>query len=94
MPAWKTFQNHISQISLYEDEDEYLSDAEDRAGPTAFEGKKLVDRLVKDLASLAITSIDEVSGLGTQLKYIFNFEDGSRALFKPMRYYKHLFVTA
>lgn len=41
--------------------------------------------LLHDLATLPIDEIDENEG-GTQLKLIFMFSNGGRAVFKPMRY--------
>jgi len=46
---------------------------------------KNIDRLLHDLHTQPIVGLEQHAG-GTQIKFILTFNDGSRAMFKPMRF--------
>nr|XP_042908500.1 extracellular serine/threonine protein kinase FAM20C-like [Parasteatoda tepidariorum] len=50
-----------------------------------YEDSTIIEGLLQDMATQRIIAVEQHPG-GTQLKFIIFFEDGGRALFKPMRY--------
>ncbi|XP_042900547.2 extracellular serine/threonine protein kinase FAM20C [Parasteatoda tepidariorum] len=54
-----------------------------------YEDSPLIDDLLHDMANKKIIAVDVHPG-GTQFKLIVLFEDGGRALFKPMRFPRHV----
>jgi len=47
--------------------------------------RSYVDDLLKNMATLPIAGVDEMTKKGTQIKLILRLVDETRILFKPMR---------
>jgi len=73
--AWEFFHNNITQYELYR--------SADTATPAS--SRSYVDDLLKNMASLPIVDIDEMTKKGTQIKLILKLSDRTKILFKPMR---------
>jgi len=71
--AWQFFHNNISQYELY------------RTYRTTSTSRSYVDDLLKNMATLPIVGVDEMTKKGTQIKLILRLSDGTKILFKPMR---------
>ena len=70
--AWEHFHNNITQYELY------------RPNATST-WPWHVRQLVKDLASLPVSRVEEMAKKGTQIKLILTLSDRTVTLFKPMR---------
>ena len=69
--SWEYFHNNITQYELYS------------ASPSG--SGSYVDDLLKNMATLPIVGVEEMTKKGTQIKLILRIQDGTKILFKPMR---------